>query len=493
MITDTERQASPWPKRLFWALLVLKLLGLVVYGPMTQPDTGGYIGIGALLWETTDWVHDAGIDRYAVPPTIFRTLGYPAFVGGMIKLFGNAVGGYVVILAQIGLSMCATVWVYRLGRAMSKSWKQALIAAAGQALSIGFAYDQHILTDSSFNSLFLISFCWPLTRLLERKPATAKQLLALGLVYMLACSIRGIGVYFWTLILPGVFIWIFQDGFSDMGTKIKHGLAYLLLPVALISGTMAWNYHRTGYAVYCTGAQLVLIQAIMNIGKRGDDLFTTDQLIDRVAREKITDYGYKDVQAITYALFNEHGVNAIESAELHKAKFFQVLRDHPGKMLYHGIREYEEGLAHQFFDVGDNARAYFKYAAHAWSGKGMKKTWRRFRENPNLPDGLYVFGLSPLRVLAWFCLVVFILGPPIILGLGLRRGTALQKGAWRENGTLIYLWGIYFAYTYGLCVVHMVDRFMPAVLAAGLIPVLHTFKTIRDWRRERRRLEHVHA
>ena len=32
-----------------------------------------------------------------------------------------------------------------------------------------------------------------------------------------------IGVYFWTLILPGVFI---CSLILDMGTKIKHGLAY---------------------------------------------------------------------------------------------------------------------------------------------------------------------------------------------------------------------------------------------------------------------------
>lgn len=485
---------SPWPKILLVLLLVLKVAGLVAYGPLLQPDSSDYQVTGTMLLTTTEWMHDAQLDVKPVPQTIFRTLGYPLVVAGLVNSVGDKdIGEHLVILLQIALSVYATIWVFRLAFVFLKSEKLAILAAAGQALSIGFLYDQHILTDSLFNSLFLISFCWPVCRLLEKKPATVRELLLLGLIYTAVAFTRSIGFYFWVLVLPGVVIWIFQDGFKPLALKARNLVLYMLLPATLVAGTMAWNQYRTGYFVYTTGSQFVLIQSIMIMGRRGTDLFTTDQLIDQVAREKITDYSFDNVGAIVYSLFYDHGVNAVESAKLHSAKFFQVFRDYPEKMLYHGLREYEESLVHQFFNVGDNTRTYFKLAAHSSHYKGMKKAWKQFKEDPNFLDGVYVFVLSPMRVFAWFCLVVFILGPPIIIGLRLKRGGALNPDVWRENTSLIYLWGIHFSYTYGLCIVHMVDRFMPAVLAAALIPVLYTFQAVWQWKQNRKGLAHEPA
>jgi len=39
---------------------------------------------------------------------------------------------------------------------------------------------------------------------------------------------------------------------------------------------------------------------------------------------------------------------------------------------------------------------------------------------------------------------------------------------------------LYFAYSFGLSMIHMVDRFLPAVLAAGLMGSLYSGRRLYD-------------
>jgi hypothetical protein len=159
---------------------------------------------------------------------------------------------------------------------------------------------------------------------------------------------------------------------------------------------------------------------------------------------------------------------------MHSEKYFQTLMRHPGAAFYHGVRSYEEGLVHQFFNVLDNTKVYLKFATGERPWPGIKKLWQRVQAQMRLTDVLLFVGLGVLRLVAWSSFAVLLFGPPVLL---LR--------AWRQEGSVpapvlavFYCWGLYFAYSFGLAMIHMVDRFLPAVLSAGLVGSLFTWQRI---------------
>ena len=177
---------------------------------------------------------------------------------------------------------------------------------------------------------------------------------------------------------------------------------------------------------------------------------------------------------ITEGLFTEYGINAYQSAKMHSQKYFSVLASQPGAVLYHGVRSYEEGLVHQFFNVLDNAKVYLKFATEERPWPGMKKLWQRVKAETNPLDIALILGLGILRLVAWSSFLVLLLGVPALVIRALRAGTFGSS----HILAIFYCWGLYFAYSFGLAMIHMVDRFLPAVLAAGLMGALFVWQRI---------------
>ena len=111
------------PLALLIVLAVAKIAGLYSYGPLLQPDSGDYIGYANTILTNSDWLHDGGMDVQAVPPTVFRSFGYPSLIAAAMLIAGDSGGSlYIVILLQIAVSLVATIMVYRLeiGRAAGR-------------------------------------------------------------------------------------------------------------------------------------------------------------------------------------------------------------------------------------------------------------------------------------------------------------------------------------------------------------------------------------
>lgn len=469
-----------WRHHLPLALLIVlaaaKVLGLFAYGPLLQPDSGDYIGYANIILANSDWLHDGGMDVQAVPPTVFRSFGYPSLIAAATLIAGDGGGSlYIVILTQIAVSLVATVMVYRLGLTLLRHPGLALLAAAGHALSVTFTYDQHILTDSLFNALWVIGFTVPIIGFLRRTPPRLRVLLGLGVILGYACLVRGIGVYALALVLPayGAWIWVTREDWRGAGYR----LVALALPLILvIGGVLAWNNYRTGYVFFTTGSQYVLIQSLVIIERRGTPIFDGEEPIDKLARKYLKTYDYSEVGEITKGLFTEYGVDAYNSAKMHSRKYLSALASHPMALLYHGVREYEESLIHQFFGVMDSAQVYFKFAYRERPWPGTKDLWRRIRDSGD-PSAIAVLAaLSIFRAIAWAAFLLLLAGLPILVGWGL-----WTRRPWTPELTaMVYCWGLYFAYSFGLSMIHMVDRFLPAVLAAGLMGSLYTGQRLYD-------------
>jgi hypothetical protein len=458
------------PLILLIVLAMTKVSGLFAYGPLLQPDSGDYISYANLILTDSAWIHDGGMADHAVPQTVFRTFGYPLLIAVSTLVGGDSgIALDLVVLVQIAASLWATVMVYRLGLALLRHRALALLAAAGHALSVTFTYDQHILTDSLFNSLCVIGFSVPIIGFLRRSPPRLQVLFGLGALLAAACLVRGIGIYVLVLILPsyGAWLWATRDDWLKTGYR----LVALVLPlVVIIGGVMAWNNYRTGYVFFTTGAQYVMLQSLVIIEGRGTPMFDGDGPIDDLARKHVKNHVYNEVGEITGGLFNDYGVDAYHSAKMHTRRYLDALVRHPGALLYHGIRQYEGSLIYQFFGVMDSAQIYFKFAHQERPWPGTKDLWRRFKVNGDPSDIVLLVALSIFRAIAWAAFALALLGPPLLAGRAL-----WARQSWTPELTaVVYCWCLYFAYSFGLSMIHMVDRFLPAVLAAGLMGSLFT-------------------
>lgn len=444
------------------ALAALKFGLLAIFGPTYEPDWGGYSIIADLILNDTAWITDAGLSQASAPITLFRTIGYPAVVAFFRGMLGTGPAHlYAIIIVQIVASLAVTVLVWRLALALLKSRPLALLAAAGHALSIALLYDQSLLTDSLYNSLFIACWAIPMIGVVERRPAGWKTMALVGLLAGLSCIQRGTGLFFLVFVVPAIAAWIILGARGV--TRIVVAAAFILPVAAFVGGTMAWNHARSGYWVISTGAQWVMIQPMFKAAARGHDVFDGDTPIDHLVRKYVKTYEYDEVGTVVNQLFMDYGMNAVDSAALHKQVYLRSWLRHPGAMLENTVNNFEESIIFQFFDVIDNASVYARMITGERLFAGTGKTWKAARQG-DVGSMVMLVAVSVLRLVAYASVAVLAVGG-LVLGARLVRRRRLDQ----DEAAILGLWAIFFGYTILLCAIHMVARFLPAVLPAGLI------------------------
>jgi hypothetical protein len=443
-----------------WAALVLlvavKLVLLGAFGPTWEPDWLSYSRFADIILHERAWLTDAGLTQSAVPLTLFRSMGYPLIVAAFRGVLGTGpVHLYGLVAAQIALSLLATCLLWRLAAVMLGSRRLALAVAFGHATGIGILYDQSLLSDSFYASLFVLGWSVPLIGLLEGRRPTVGGLAMLGVAMAYSCLLRGTGAPFLALILPPVLLWAWRH-------RAPAVVAVFMLPVVMTIGTvMAWNHMRTGAWTMTTGAQFVMIQPLVKAAARGNAMFDGESAIDQVARAHLREYEYGEVMEIVDALFYERQIDALTSARLHKAAYLDAWIRHPRAMVANALANFDESVVFQFFNPFDNAFVYSRQVTGTRVFPGTSKAWGRARQGDAGMIALLPF-VVVARIASYVALAVLVVGGPLLLWRRWRRWSGPEAAA-------LWLWAVYFGYTVSLCALHMVARFMPAVAGAGLL------------------------
>ncbi|MGE5515453.1 MAG: hypothetical protein ACM31D_06485 [Bacteroidota bacterium] len=438
---------------------------LAVFGPTWEPDWGSYSSFADTILAGGDWLHDAGLASDAVPLTLFRSIGYPLVVALFRAVLGNgSVHLYAIVLMQIALSLVATVLVWRLALLLTGCRRAALLASGGHAVALTMLYDQSLLSDSLYASLFVICWSVPLIAFAARRPVCLATLAGLGLLYGYSCLQRGTGLVFLVLVLPGVVAWAWRGA---RGFKRAGALVAFLIPMALVTGgDMAWNHSRTGQWIMTTGAQFVMIQPMVKAAGRGFHVFDGDTPIDALAAKHLRTYDYNEVGPIVDGLFSEYGLNAIQSAELHKQVFVRSWLRHPWAMTHNMLQNFNNSIFFQFFDPLDSAFFYSRMVTGDRLFPGFGAAWASVRGGNPLPL-VAIVAVSLCRAVAYLAFATLLVGGLVTAWRAIRR-RGLSEAEWMALG----LWALFFGYTGVLCAIHMVGRFLPAALPAGLIAAL---------------------
>lgn len=460
---------------LFVLLAAVKLAAILLIGPIRFPDSGEYIDFARLILASTDWLHDAAFDRSPLPPTVFRSAGYPLMVAAATALAGPAGAPLLIVAVQSALSLVALWCALRVAVLLfgPASWWPATIAVAWTG-SVAFLFDLSILTDSLYASLFIIVVFVALAAALRGESLHWWMAAGLGLLWGYSIWVRSAGLFLTPLVLLPFLAIAWRQPRGGVSTLV----AFLLPVLALTAGYMGWNKYRTGHAFIATSGQVTFLQPLFEMAKRGErGMFTGDSLVDRLVREEAPGYSFDELVRINRLLFERHGLNPSDSEAAQRAAFRENAAAHPAALARNVLRNLGPKLAQIVLDPFYTWNEVGQTITGSRVLPGTSEWWSRVRDTRSVADGALFAAAYLVRTAAYLAFAGFILLPLILL---LRP----EPGG---NWATFYLWLAFFGVASLYALIHLENRYLLPVIPAALIGVAAAFQRIAVMLQGRRR------
>ena len=328
------------------ALLVVKLGVLLVFGPVSQPDTFGYIHYADAIL-TGEFRHvDLATDP--MPVTLTRMIGYPAIIAAA-KIIAGRDWTWAVVLFQFAVSLWATAMVYRLARAFRLGVWLSLGVVAAQATAMQFVVDQAVLTDSLTGSTMTIATCILGLIALRRTATPLPVYLGAGALIAVAFLIRDVIAFFAIGLVP-----LAAAAALVQRSRFRQLAACALVFLPLIATHVAyteWNRVRIGAAVATSISQAALFGALVEATRYDDTIFSGSTPIDEVGRPLCrrswtrARHGYEAESSIL--LHRDYGWDAVRINHEVTLAYLRAWRDHPRAMIFHIFHHISETELHQ--------------------------------------------------------------------------------------------------------------------------------------------------
>jgi hypothetical protein len=310
--------------------LLSKLAILVVYGPFATQDTNGYIRIAdAILSDPSFFAKVPDWASAALPLFAFRPIGYPLVIALAEKLAGVDFR-YVLVALQIALSVVIAAFLFDLTALLTKSTRWAMLATLLYFLSGTALWDNDILCDSLYASLFNIVILQLVLRLLRHQEQPKHRLFLFGVLWGASILLRDNGIYFTAI---PILILLVQNRLDSQSTrKILVQSAAFGLPVLLIVISCAgWNLYRTGSAFISVTSVANYLHPAFDIERFGyADPFDGDSVLDRTVKSTMHSYDYSEQPGLLQNVHDAlHLTSPIQLQKLILAKFIYTVAHFP--------------------------------------------------------------------------------------------------------------------------------------------------------------------
>jgi len=425
-------------------VLALKLALLAAVGPAAFPDSTLYIQLGQEILDDPAWADDGGFASGNAPPRLLRPYGYPLLVALAKRVAGDHFGQLLAglqTLVSVGVLAAAVV---------------ILSALSGFVL-----FDQALLTDSLYASLFIAVFvvlAAQMCGMFALRPAVAALL---GTAWALSLTLRDVGLYHTVLPLAGLVVAGRRQRVS--GRRLTADLGLFLLPVAaVVVLVVGWNWHRTGHAFFSITGGMNWLWPSVNLADRGlADPFACADVVCREAQVH-GGRGMERVAAIAGALGHDYHLDPLQFGAVTFRHFLGVLTAHPFAFAASVAGNVQfAGLADLVFNPLANLNEFCRL--HSAIGHrlipGLRELVRALREGDlaTLP-WIVVSGLPNLLSIGG--LALFSAGAP----LAARRRWATNRD---EATAILFLWAGSLVFVGSYAVVHMEMRH-----ALPIVPLL---------------------
>lgn len=318
------------PKRAFvvsWsAFLLLKLVLFFKYGPLQFLDTGHYVDLARLI-SLDFFLQKVNLASGVLCLPVFRPIGYPALLSLFMAVLPN-LWAYGVVIAQIGLSLIASMSLVRLGVVFGLTPRAIFGLMVVHLFGRILVYDQSLLTDSLAANLWLICFSLVGCRIARSEVLSAADLIRCGLLLSATLLLRSFTVF---LAIPFVLLAAAWNGL------VTHRFFRFIVSALLIAAPLllthetysAWNRFRTGRSFITTEAQSVVVLGLWEAREAGLPIFNQDTAWDRAGQATVEGDRFVAMWKFNEELFNRYGWNSLKIARTNVRRYLQLYRKHP--------------------------------------------------------------------------------------------------------------------------------------------------------------------
>ena len=325
------------PSAMIALLVAIKGYYLLRFGPIADSnDLPHYLHYASLILGDQDWLSSAGIDEYMRQTTLLRMIGYPFWIA-IARFISEEYWTWIVVVSQLTLSLYASLWVWRLGVAVSGERWVGFLAGLAFGTGLSLRFDQMVLTDSPTASLLIIAFSILSIVIIAREKITLSQALSVGALIMLAFllrdSVRAIAFFYVPLVVLSVW-----HVCSVWGGVVRAGL--MIGPViAAMLAYQTWNEIRTGERFITTIPHSALMISMMSATQHGTDMFTDDTPLDTLVREEFKLYHFREILFVVRRMQLDYGFTEPQVLSLVQDKYKAAWLNHPGAMLREYVRQ----------------------------------------------------------------------------------------------------------------------------------------------------------
>lgn len=420
------------------------------------------------------WLHDADLDSIAIPPTLWKPIGYPALMA-LAKLVAGPSWALAIMVLQAAASLAAGCALFGLARRMGMPVVWAAAVFLLYEWSLPFSTDPLLMSDGLMGSLGTLLLVLLGRRALAGAVPSPWWAAGCGAILAVMFTLREVVEYMAVVYAAAVFLI-----FGWRGQRLRAAVAALVLLVPPAAADMAvrgWNYHRTGAFMVTSGLQTAGLFTVLQLGTRDPAVLAGDDAIDRLAREGLTDHQYGDAQRLNQLALERFGMKAPELTALVGHKMVAGVLAAPRAALafwFEEIRLVQQGslLGGPLTRVDDLDWWWAMAQGEGVYDAGWRGTVRRFlaSHDPSHMTAVAWLNLVPRALTRYggtVLFVVFTIGLPVY--------------AWRrrsEAGARFLLagWLLYWAMAGLHIAVHLEMRYLSAV---GAVPVLGAVLLLR--------------
>ena len=476
----------PPPRSVFYLLVgaaLIKISVLLINGPSIFPDSGIYVAYADAILDHGRAFAPLAWGAKAVPPFVFRLPGYPLVLTGA-KLVSPIHYAFVAVIFQCVLNLAATYLIFRVTERLLQSSGAALLVAGLYIFSESMLWDNSILSDSTYGSLFNIVVFGLLGHLIGCWRLTLASSAGLAVLWGYSFLTRDSGLYFTALPIM-LTIAIAIRGPGHFVLRLRHLVVFALVTGAMAGGYVMLNRYRTGEAFFSITGLENWLRPVFDVARYGyAQPFMGEDLISGAVRETMTDYGFEAQQQFIRTLHHRCQCTPTQEQSLIFAKYLWTIRHYPIAYLHVVLRNLNCVVSliadpvetiNQFVQLGTPFGRIFP-------GLSLR-TLMMLAHNFSITTIIQMLLEAISTTISAIALLLFVFGIPIIILNKWRAGEPIND----DLAVTTVLWLVFLTMSLAFSMVHIEPRHLLPVLPAALVCVVYTLQLLRAGLRRVRR------
>jgi hypothetical protein len=484
----------PAPRSMLYLLLgaaILKISLLLINGPSIYIfNSYQYIAYADAIvdhgraFAPLDWGTEA------VPPFVFRLPGYPLILAGA-KLVSPTHYAFIAVIFQCVLSLTATYLIFRVSERLFQSSRAALWVAVLYIFSESILWDNSIMSDSIYASLFNIVIFGLIGHLIGCWRLTLAGGAGLAVLWGYSILTRDSGLYFTVFpIMLTIAIAIRSE--DNFVFRIGHFLVFVLVTGGMLGAYVMLNRYRTGEAVFgITGLENWLRPVFDMARYRYAQPFTGDDLVSSTVRDTklhdVTNYSFGAQLNFIRTLHDRCQCTPTQEQSLLFAKYLWAICHYPIAYLRVILRNlnYLDSL------IADPVATINQFIILRTLGQTVPYSWHivldptlsnvtKLAHNFSMTTFILLFVATIVKTVSTIALLLPVFGIPIILLSEWRAGKPMHD----DLAVTSFLWLVFLTVSLAFSMVHIEPRHALPVLPAALVCLVYTLQWHNAmWRR----------